>query len=434
MHVPSRGQFRARNRLKALAPCVRSTKNALAIGRGIFCEGAKSDYAPVRMAEWIVCPFMRYSVTRGDTCTWAMGYAHAVAHAVRDWLGRRVADRRTNDFITSTFGEEGTRELQAEGKIGHVLQNLTWSCRSLDTSIALFLDFLLHPDDTLCLAVEQQLLTLCGDVCRVPDGFAGTVADLLTDVEVTLWPEDMSYLTAGAYIIKFTVPSMVLRSLLCRLYMDRILPGCVGIGHGETGMESLCSMVCNDGAGMCHITSADSGTDPLLLMIRLVLRQTAMIYTPFRCHMIQRYLHAIPVAAPMFLQGVRLWLHVLEMLPAQPLGMEEGTGKLFDAISVRRARLIRSVLQSRVISRYMQRYTMESLMVQGGQGPVTDVAATRMEIQLLDRISMALFQRMPYGAEFTGQGLNDMLWENRGEDTDLFDPEEGVRILMDFLN
>lgn len=102
------------------------------------------------------------------------------------------------------------------------------------------------------------------------------------------------------------------------------------------------------------------------------------------------FLTSIPRHDPLFSNLLSIWITTLTSLPCM-LEYEEAT--VVQHVETFRRRLYKAIFDAAEFSRKLQRFNMETLMLSGDVPPAINVDEARMQIRLIDRLSIALFTK-----------------------------------------
>ncbi|MFV0421424.1 hypothetical protein [Oleidesulfovibrio sp.] len=352
-----------------------------------------------------------------------------IAAAVRGWLLRRSIDSRLQDYATSLGIDDLHAALfQLAGRTG-AKSGVVYDENILEQ----LFEYILFPDEELCLRVEQCVIAAEADgrevaegCCAVPADMVSAVCRHLSDAEAVISLPLAIVNEPEAGCIHVAVALTALQQLVARLCVGRVIPACV---HACT----MC--VGTSTAQETEESLADDSSLRLYAMIRQLIRRSSLQFTPFRCFMIQCYLEAVPHSFPQFLQGLRIWLALLERVAPLPGNPQQAESDLFSALSKRRARLNKTLRDGQEFEQRLRRFNMETLMMQGVRPPAADPVIVREEISVLDRVCIALFRCMPSGAELSEHdlgtfGVSGSDYAGNGP----FDPKTEVMALMRTLS
>lgn len=111
---------------------------------------------------------------------------------------------------------------------------------------------------------------------------------------------------------------------------------------------------------------------------------------------------------PLFHSMLSTWVGVLTSLPAS---LGHSATSLLEHLEKRRRRLYKAIFDANEFTRKLQRFNMETLMMSGDLPPAINVDDARIQIRIIDRIAIALFQKNAGAIE----ELEDRTWGDYSE-------------------
>lgn len=396
---PRRASFGAQGRGHGTAPCIRTYSGASASGGGAF-DVPSCLPGPVRNGLWLQCGFCGQGCARqqcrpGPEADGMETCAQAVAQCVKLWLEERMLDSAALAFMRDSLElHEAQTWLTGHGPDAA-------GCVPVPEAL---LEYLCFPDGPLEQAVEAALQR-CGAAagCFSVYGLAAAVCARLGEPRITI-SRPAAHGDTGWSVCAVLSAEMT-EKLVGRLRLERITaPVAADCGsRGENGNVKL----------------------------RLYLRRLRLGLTPFRCAMLRQYVECMPQSDPLFYEGLDVWAQLLESAGDWLQDAESGKEALFAALSARHTRLARSLREAREFALRLRRYNMETLMMQGIRPPAEDEDALQRGVQMLERISVAVFRKLPAGAGIAEHDLGSF---GNGMSADEFDPAAEVRELMRLLS
>ncbi|UZP67903.1 hypothetical protein N1030_02695 [Desulfovibrio mangrovi] len=293
-----------------------------------------------------------------------------ITHAISLWLktGRSLSDdvRRYADTVLGDHDEATLRDA------------LSPDHPDFET----FAEFLLFPDEPLLRALDAILH---------PHEHAGTKESSPGEDSSPFSNTDMLQLTdhlEGAALpcllhlahgrsIEFVPPPHVWRDTVRRLHLDCSIPA--PIRHRIARLQP----------------------QPLATFTRCRLKASRLrLEGPIEA-LTARFLDQYPCGDPAYPEALVFWLHFLSSLPADtqfPVADETNQADYvlreqnpWHHLHKRHQRLKKALRQSQEFTERMQRYSMDLIMMQGAQAPFIHEDAARKEIQIMERISLAVF-------------------------------------------
>ncbi|SIN69634.1 hypothetical protein [Halodesulfovibrio marinisediminis] len=138
------------------------------------------------------------------------------------------------------------------------------------------------------------------------------------------------------------------------------------------------------------VQSLSKTPETIPLKTQSYLRTANIPDVPFlRNALVQFFMTTLP-HDPLVNVMLSTWVDVLTSLPSN---CEKNAATLEQHLEKRRRRLYKAIFDANEFTRKLQRFNMETLMMSGDLPPAINVEEARMQIRIIDRIAIALFQK-----------------------------------------
>lgn len=216
-----------------------------------------------------------------------------------------------------------------------------------------FLEYIIFPDETLLHALEPILATPLSseDVARLTSRLvAETPRMILHEAEHTF---------------SFPIPEWMWSDFIARLHLE------------DTTVSFL-------------IESSPELADSLSITTRSYLRTANIPDSSFLHTALLQFFMTTQPHDPLYHSMLSTWVCVLTSLPTNH---NHSMATLMEHLEKRRRRLYKAIFDANEFTIKLQRFNMETLMLSGDLPPAINVDDARMQIRLIDRIAIALFQK-----------------------------------------
>lgn len=159
----------------------------------------------------------------------------------------------------------------------------------------------------------------------------------------------------------------------------------------------------NDTTVAFLLQALPQGVKPLSLATRSYLRTANIPDKPFLHSALLQFFMTTQPHDPLFNMMLSTWIETITSLPTNH---EKNTNTLEQQLEKRRRRLYKAIFDAQEFTLKLQRFNMETLMMSGDLPPAINVDEARIQIRIIDRIAIALFQKNVAAIE----ELEDRAW------------------------
>lgn len=249
------------------------------------------------------------------------------------------------------------------------LEPLVAECDNPD--VEPFFEYIIFPDKKLRYALEPVLTTALSS-----EDVALLISRLIADNPSMILHE-------AEHSCTFPIPEWMWSDFITRLHLE------------DTTVSFL-------------MGSMPDGADSLSIATRSYLRTANIPDSPsLHSALLQFFVTTLP-HDPLFHSMLTTWVDILTSLPTSH---DHTTTSLMKHLEKRRRRLYKAIFDANEFTIKLQRFNMETLMMSGDLPPAINVDDARMQIRIIDRIAIALFQKNVGAIE----ELEDRAWGDYNE-------------------
>lgn len=249
------------------------------------------------------------------------------------------------------------------------LEPLVAECDNPD--VEPFFEYIIFPDKKLRYALEPVLTTALSS-----EDVALLISRLIADNPSMILHE-------AEHSCTFPIPKWMWSDFITRLHLE------------DTTVSFL-------------MGSMPDGADSLSIATRSYLRTANIPDSPsLHSALLQFFVTTLP-HDPLFHSMLTTWVDILTSLPTSH---DHTTTSLMKHLEKRRRRLYKAIFDANEFTIKLQRFNMETLMMSGDLPPAINVDDARMQIRIIDRIAIALFQKNVGAIE----ELEDRAWGDYNE-------------------
>lgn len=249
------------------------------------------------------------------------------------------------------------------------LEPLVAECDNPD--VEPFFEYIIFPDKNLLHALEPVLTTPLSS-----DDIALLVSRLITDTPCMVLHE-------AEHSCTFPIPEWMWNDFITRLHLE------------DTTVPFL-------------MESIPDNTESLSISTRSYLRTANIPNSPFLHSALLHFFMTTLPHDPLFHSMLTTWVGILTSLS---MSQDHTNTSLMEQLEKRRRRLYKAIFDANEFAIKLQRFNMETLMMSGDLPPAINVDDARMQIRIIDRIAIALFQKNVGAIE----ELEDRTWGDYNE-------------------
>lgn len=249
------------------------------------------------------------------------------------------------------------------------LEPLVAECDNPD--VEPFFEYIIFPDKKLLYALEPVLTTPLSS-----EDVALLVSRLIADTPYMVLHE-------AVYSCTFPIPEWMWNDFIARLHLE------------DTTVSFLMKSMPDDGKSLSIAT-------------RSYLRTANIPNSPFLHSALLHFFMTTLPHDPLLHSMLATWVGILTSLSTS---LDHTNTSLMKHLEKRRRRLYKAIFDANEFAIKLQRFNMETLMMSGDLPPAINVDDARMQIRIIDRIAIALFQKNVGAIE----ELEDRTWGDYSE-------------------